>query len=319
MTPQGPEGAGDATRLDDAFAILGNETRMAILQALWDQRDSFASTEANTLSFTELRERVGVADPGQFNYHINRLVGEFIKRTEHGYALRANAVQVLRAAIVRRERVDITLPTTEAAHPCPFCSATVEVTYGDEKLVVCCTEHPRAHGSDILAGGTLMNSPVFQPTGIADRTGQDLWEALFDHVVSAAFGLLRGVCPVCTAVPATIVEHCHTHVDDGRCERCGSTQGVTATVRCQTCSFAWRGPAWVTVMPHPDVIGFFHNRGVVADGGFTLEMYSTFLTSRQTLRSHDPLVVDVFVEQAGDALTATFDEELAVQRVRMDA
>lgn len=232
----------EGTRLNDAFALLGDETRMAILQVLWDEREPFASTADNAVSFTELRERVGMDDPGQFNYHLNQLVDEFVTRTDHGYVLRMNAVQVLRSAVVRSETRDVVLPTTEADDRCPFCGGVVEVTYADELLVVRCTECPTEHVSKILAGGTLMNSPIFPPTGIADRTGQDLWEAQFDHVASAVFGFLRGVCAVCTALSTASVDACLDHTTEGICEQCGSTQAAMATVQCETCTFAWRGP-----------------------------------------------------------------------------
>lgn len=61
---------------DDAFGLLGNETRLAILQALGDAADP--------LSFSELRDRVWVSDSGQFNYHLDQLTGPFVGQTDEG-------------------------------------------------------------------------------------------------------------------------------------------------------------------------------------------------------------------------------------------
>lgn len=302
----------EGAQLDDAFALLGNKTRMAILQELWDQRERVGEEADNAIPFTELRERVGMEDPGQFNYHVNQLVDDFVSRTDTGYVLQKNAVQVLRAAVVRSEIRDLELPTTEAEDPCPFCGSVVEVSYDNELLYVRCTECPDEHISELLAGGTLMNSPIFPPTGIADRAGQDLWEARFDHVASAAFGILRDVCPVCAARPTASVDACIDHDTNGICDRCGSNQVAIATVRCETCTFAWRGPAWVSAMTHPDVIAFFHDHGVDADGGLTLDAYRELLTSSQGVRSTEPLRVEITVELAGDELAITLEEGLAV-------
>lgn len=57
----------------DVFDALGNSTRMGIFRTLGDaQRDT---PQSPALTFTELKERAGVADKGNFNYHLDRLVG----------------------------------------------------------------------------------------------------------------------------------------------------------------------------------------------------------------------------------------------------
>lgn len=66
---------------DEAFAALGNETRMAILQALWDSRDP--------LSFSDLRDAIGIQDPGRFHYHLSHLTDHFVRKSGKGYVLRA--------------------------------------------------------------------------------------------------------------------------------------------------------------------------------------------------------------------------------------
>jgi hypothetical protein len=182
----------------------------------------------------------------------------------------------------------------------------------DEQLLVRCTGCPDDHVSEVLAGGALMNSPVFPPTGIADRLGQDLWEARFEHVASAAFGFLRDVCPVCAARPTVSADVGLDHELARICGNCGTTQALMATVRCETCTVAWRGPAWVAGLTHPDVIAFFHDRGLDAAGGLTLEAYRELLTSEQSVRATDPLIADVAVVVDGDELVVTIDDRLDV-------
>jgi hypothetical protein len=73
-------------RATEAFATLGNETRLSILLALWEAYEPFVAT--NAVAFSELRERVGMRDSGQFNYHLDKLRGHFVRKTDAGYELR---------------------------------------------------------------------------------------------------------------------------------------------------------------------------------------------------------------------------------------
>lgn len=303
---------GEALPPDDAFALLGNETRMAILRALWEGRDPLAPAAENAMSFTDLREQVGATDPGRFNYHLNQLVGPFVRRTEAGYLLRRNATGVLRAVVTGSLSSDGDQLEFETADPCPLCGADVEVRYSNPTLTVRCTSCEGEYRSSISPEGTLMTSAVFPPMGVENRDGQALWEALTDHLATRAFGFLREVCPVCAAPPVTTIDSCADHDPAGICDRCGSTQPVLATMHCEHCTLVWRFPAWVAAMTHPEVIWFFHERGADANAGLTLDIYNRFLTSQQTVRATDPLELEAVVTVRGDELAVTIDENLDV-------
>ncbi|WP_415380891.1 hypothetical protein [Halosimplex sp. TS25] len=87
-------GAGSGERADpaavtDTFTLLSDETRVRILAALAD-----AGEEA--VRFSDLRSRVDVTDSGQFNYHLDRLRGELVAKTDDGYALTESGRAVAR-------------------------------------------------------------------------------------------------------------------------------------------------------------------------------------------------------------------------------
>lgn len=309
---------GAAIPPDDAFALLGNATRMAILRELWEVRDPFAPPVDNALSFTELRERVGLDDPGQLNYHLNQLVGPFVRRTDIGYLLQPTATGVMRAVAIGNITDEGETLRTEADAPCPFCGGTVEVRYDQPTLTVRCTDCPGEYHTAVSPEGTLMSTEGFPPMGVEGRDGQALWEAVATYIAVRAFGFLQGVCPECMVEPETSIAVCSDHAGQGICERCGSTQAALATLRCVNCKAVYRFPAWVTVMLHPDVIGFFHERDVDTYGGLTLDVYNRLLTARELVHETDPLVLEVVVEVAGDELSATIDESLAVIEVRTD-
>lgn len=67
----------------EAFSLLANEDRLAILDALVR-----AHRRGETpLSFSALRERVGIGDSGRFAYHLRELTGHFVARSSDGYSL----------------------------------------------------------------------------------------------------------------------------------------------------------------------------------------------------------------------------------------
>jgi DNA-binding transcriptional ArsR family regulator len=96
----------------EAFEALSDETRLGIVRALADRRRERPAAPA--LSFSALRERVGVRDSGAFNYHLNRLLRTFVEKTDAGYELDADGMRLIDVAEGRVE------PGAEEG-PCPVC------------------------------------------------------------------------------------------------------------------------------------------------------------------------------------------------------
>ena len=78
---------GDLSDLDlsGVFELLSNETRLGIVREL--ALVNADETAESSLSFSELRTRVGTRDSGQFNYHLGRLRGSLVEKTGAGYEL----------------------------------------------------------------------------------------------------------------------------------------------------------------------------------------------------------------------------------------
>lgn len=70
----------DVPALATTFDLLGDETRLRIVRAL-------AAADPEPRRFSDLRARVGTADTGRFNYHLNRLRGDLVEKTDEGYVL----------------------------------------------------------------------------------------------------------------------------------------------------------------------------------------------------------------------------------------
>ena len=107
----------------DALAVLGDETRIAILRVLADAEEP--------LAFSELRRRAGVDDAGRFNYHLSELREYFVREADGGYALREAGSRVVAAAGVAGADTPATAETivddtdsSDESSTCPVCGET---------------------------------------------------------------------------------------------------------------------------------------------------------------------------------------------------
>jgi hypothetical protein len=76
---------GDDSEDYEVFTLIADENRLAIVRAL---AEAPAEGDSTALSFPALRDRVGMRDSGQSNYHLENLVCQFVQETDEGYRLR---------------------------------------------------------------------------------------------------------------------------------------------------------------------------------------------------------------------------------------
>jgi hypothetical protein len=293
---------------DEVFSVLGNETRMAILEVLWNA-DVADHPEDNILSFSELQDRVGIGDSGRFNYHLNQLIGQFIRKTDDGYQLRQAGVDLIQAILAGTLTEEPSLDRTPIDTPCPHCGGTVEVYYEDEELLIQCRQG--THSGPLQEPGTIINLPL-PPAGLQDRTPDEIAEAgmrWFDAVVGP---LLDDICPKCASRPLMDVAACTDHEPvDGLCESCGGRWAVFVSYECRHCSFWSTIPAYYHLWSAPAVIGWFHDRGIEFTGPSWESMTYTNGGSDAVV-STEPLVVEVTVPVTDETVTVTLNEHMDV-------
>lgn len=119
--PNSPERSPDPYVLspDEAFALLGNETRVGILQALWDAFESGKGD--NALPYSELFEQVDIRDSGDFSYHLEKLTGPFVRGSDEGYELKQTGINVVRAIVAGTMINDPEFGPTRVDIACPIC------------------------------------------------------------------------------------------------------------------------------------------------------------------------------------------------------
>ena len=121
MATETGEGETDSLRLspDEAFSVLGNETRLEILRTL--------GASAGPLTYAKLYERVEYDDPSNFSYHLNKLVGHFVRKTDDGYYLYDAGRRVVEAVVSGAVSDSTVVEPTETEKDCPFCGAPVAI------------------------------------------------------------------------------------------------------------------------------------------------------------------------------------------------
>lgn len=163
-----------------AFSLLGDETRVAVLGAL-------AGRSTDPMSFAELREAVGVDDSGRFNYHLGKLVDTFVEKAEDGYKLTYAGSRVVGAVYEGTYAEGDAVDPLELDAPCPNCGGTMELTYVDERVAITCRD-----------GDETISKFGFPPGAVAGRDPTDLPRLLNRHMQSMLDRLRAGFCINCS-------------------------------------------------------------------------------------------------------------------------
>jgi hypothetical protein len=270
----------------EAFALLGNETRIEILQALHD-----AGADEDPVPFSTLHERTSIDDSAHFNYHLKQLTDHFIRKCESGYTFRHAGWKAVRSVFAGTFTDHASLEPFAAPGECYHCGTGLQARYGDEHLTVECPECDRTH----------VTFP-FAPGALADRTPQELLQAFHHHVRHHYCLAADGVCPECLGRVETTLT------------RDATLPGLDVQVDhvCRRCGNALHSAVGLNLLDNADVLTFHAERGV----DLSTAPFWTFewcVSDQHTeIVSEDPLQVRVDVPCAGDTMCVVVDETMDI-------
>lgn len=299
----------------EAFALLADETRLAILLALWEAYDP--KNDDNTLPFSEIFDRVEYDSPGNLRYHLEKLEGQFVRQRAEGegYEIRTTGLQFVRAIIAGSGVDDVTLEPTEIAQRCPFCDATTTISYRDGVVIHACTECPGAASTDDTKG-TLSVVP-FDPAGLQERSPEEIWTVSVVAALRGARSMFERLCPACSGsvdgwFERTAEEGRSTDREDRQ-----TTAPVRAHFQCRVCRNHKIEPPRGLALLHPAVVSFYSEHGISthlrADDSRTVKRFYGLLDGHEVEAvSDDPLRIAVTARCADEAITVTFDETVRV-------
>ena len=300
----------------EAFALLGDETRLAILLALWEAYDPAA--DDNVVSFSALFERIDYDNAGNFSYHLDQLDGQFIRKRAdpEGYELRDTGLALVKTVIAGAGVADTSLAPVEIDRPCSLCGAATAVSYEDGVLYQVCTDCEGITSDPELPDGYL-NATPFHPAGLTGRTPAELVAAAEVAAYRHIQTMVEGICSACSGPVDAMLETCSDHDADGVCENCGRAHAFWARFECRVCKdHHVTTPAVLTVF-YPAVIAFYYDHGV-SPGWHAREfdglppVGEDDVDHEMAMVSEDPPQVEVTISLDGDELGVTFDETVSV-------
>lgn len=304
----------DRTSADEAFQLLADETRLAILRALWDAHDPM---EPRPVSFTELREQLGADDPGRLNYHLGKLTTHFIRRTDDGYELREAGKRIMRVVISGTAVDDVTIDPVEIDVSCIFCDAPTEISYEDGILSHRCMGCTSRCVIDYPP--SVLSREELPPAGLLNRTHDEIYYLNRVWMANREESAKDGVCPECSGpMPVETVRICEDHdpdpTHDEVCEHCGSIFWGMVYHVCAVCKFMLQIPTLMYPPSHPAVIAFYYDHGVEFDIA-SHEDHGYLLDYREEVVSEDPLRIRTTIPLDGDELRLEYDDQMQVVSV----
>lgn len=278
------------TELQDVFGLVASDVRIQVLVELWE-------AYPDGLAFSEIRTRVDAADSGTFNYHLNQLRPEFVRKVEDTYRLRYAGRQIVGAAVSGRfNGADTDEIGPVPAGDCIHCEATIEARYDDGVVVVDCPECEE-----------LMTKMPIPPVVVASIGPESLPDVFSKHVLSRAEQLARGFCA-----------HCHGHVDasltvneDEGEDSVTFRPELDVRFECRECAAKPRLNVGAVLMDHPAVSAFLFDVGIDLRDTYVWELVE-LLDPEATVASEDPLELDLVFEIDGEVLELTVDETVSV-------
>lgn len=282
----------------DAFAVVGNEIRAAIIQALGDARVEQGAPPV--LSFSELRSRTDTdVGSSRFNYHLKQLLGRYVESLDDGYRMRAEGRRLYGMIRAGTFEESDAVHDVEAGFACHYCGADVTATIERSMVSVECPDCAYTYG---YSGA---------PPGAVDGASADL-EQVAEFYQHRHLAFARGVCITCGSDLDTELLDAETapYADADRralsvyrsCARCGDQRHLTL------------GTA---LLLDPEVVSFCHEHGVDVFATPLWELAFAATDRGVAVQSTDPWAVSLTVEFDGDALTLHVDGDLnVVERTR---
>lgn len=308
MSTASPDGGDPPLSPDDAFAVLGNATRMNILQTLADADGPMA--------FSELQKRSDVSDSGQFNYHLGKLEGHFIAATDGGYQLRQPGRWVVGAVLSGAVTADPTIDRTPVDFDCLLCDAPMELAYIGGRVELYCTECAGVYGGQTETLGVVherghgfVGAMGLPSAGVQGRSPDELLNAASVWAHLNLLAAANGVCPLCSATLDSQPVVCADHdTSSGLCPDCDRRHLVQVTRRCTNCLYRSVGPFVSHLFGNLELRLFIGEHGIdpIVDGLDWGWEYEEAVSRADPFEARFTFTVD------GDSITLTVDEQLEV-------
>ncbi len=311
---------------EEVFTLLSDDTRVAILQALW-------GTD-RPIAFSELREAVGVRDSGQFNYHLGKLIGQFVRKSTEGYELTQAGKGINGVIETGSFTLKATFEPIELDGACSYCGGVRTLNFENEVVNIECGSCEVMYRfvvpPAVFAGYDRESIPM-----VANRylhatfhhiqtgfcwfcKGQTRSTVKFEEAPSKAAdraSLKRDEPGEFSLVEAEIAGgEASKKTDDG--ESAGDDSVIPVVLyECERCSHMATSGLWLATFDHPAVRSFYYEQDIDIRDRPVWEFPSFDSNHLNVLRSNPPRVSVTYT--AGDeTLTLVLDEGADIVEVK---
>ncbi len=275
---------GDLTPAE-AFGVIANETRLDILEALWEAAD-------RPVRFSELFTDTELDDSAQFNYHLQQLTDKFVVKTEAGYDLSHTGGQVIRALRAGTYTHSPDIEPFGVSGDCTRCTGPLMAAYEDEQFTITCQDCGKAHGKY-----------SFPPGGLEDRTEEEIATAFDERVRHLHCLAADGVCPECAG---------RMHTTLSRQGECCLDVSLRAEHICERCRHTLCSPVGLVLLDEAPVVAFYDDHDITLTDRPYWTLPWCVDDSYYSVESSDPWRIAVSIPLDDEQLRVTLDGDLQV-------
>ncbi|WP_435335040.1 DUF7351 domain-containing protein [Haloarchaeobius sp. TZWWS8] len=235
-----------------ALSLLADEARVAIVKALGE-----ATVEAPGLgyrTYSALKDDAGIRDSGRFNYHLNELLGPFVREYDEGYCLTTQGRLAFQHLVAGGITTDLRVDAFPVDQDCHECGNGLVAEYGMGwerplmplfyiKCWQCGSEYSRTY---------------LPPRGVQLRSEDELLVAADRRNRMETASMVRGVCPWCAGHVETSA---HERDGDLPASGDGSPLEVYYEHHCTACTGFHYTSIGETLRYSAPVIAFYHDHG----------------------------------------------------------
>jgi len=279
---------------DAVFELLADETRLSIIRELADAD--------GPLPFAELRTRIGVRDSGRFNYHLDKLLGQFVAKTDAGYRLTETGDRIDGALEAGTYTLADSIDPVALEDPCPVCGGQQRLHYEDKivRTECDCFAEARFH---------------LPPSAIGAFDPETFPEVSDRYLKTTFYRITSGFCPYCDGQvraevgPVLSPDQSPEELSPAEIER--AREAPQAHFECTRCDREFGAGLTSGLLFHPTVVSFYHEHGVDIRSE-PYWQFKGFATDRERIRSHEPFRAAVTYRIDDDGLTLVVDDSLEV-------
>jgi DNA-binding transcriptional ArsR family regulator len=289
--------------VDEVFSVLGDETRVEILLELCEVASENGIGKG--LGFSALQDRVDVGDSGRFNYHLNRLTGQFVAKRDDTYVARWPALALVAAihAGLYGETAEMTSESATTEFRCPECHRPLEVRFVEGTLGTGVHNYCPEHGK--------MDVYSFPPGAQAGRSLLETMRVAYTRLRTNVDLARRGICMECWGRVST--EYPVEAGDPGQdMERYDEFTQVA--YQCERCWNQLHVPLRTYIGTHPIVEAAFQERGFAPLRGADALTTEDDITCETAVTESDPTSATVRISFDEETLVVSVDEDCSVSR-----